>query len=131
MGTAAKRKGRKQEFNDSRVLLALKGAWQIAPPQPEISWPPAEGQHRVLHRGTHRRAGPVRSPSVSLSCGCLRPAARAGLHSRAVFLCSTQQGKIRTVGLMGFTNTIVVWLILSHTTLTLLVMECVKAANTP
>lgn len=84
---------RRGELNDSRVLVGLKGAWQIPALQPEISSAPSEGQHRVLDRDIHRRAGPAGSPSVSLSCGCLWPAAQAGLHSRALFsLCKSRPG---------------------------------------
>lgn len=117
VGTAARRK---QELNDRRVLLRLKGAWQIAPLQPQMSSPPGEGQHSVRLGQTSTEGLGLSSPSVSLSCGCLWLAAWAGLRSRAVFLCSTQQGTTRTVGFNGpSTDTIVVGLILScnpHTT---------------
>lgn len=90
VGTAARRK---QELNDRRVLLRLKGAWQIAPLQPEMSSPPGEGQHRVRlgqrhpQKGRACQAPQCRSAAVvsgwQLGLGCVPGRFSFAAHSKA------------------------------------------------
>lgn len=90
VGTAARRK---QELNDRRVLLRLKGAWQIAPLQPEMSSPAGEGQHRVRLGQRHPQKGwacqapQCRSAAVvsgwQLGLGCVPGRFSFAAHSKA------------------------------------------------